>query len=701
MASRRFIGNLKRYHAQNLKFTLQDRWLDGNQLHWQEVKNEIFLNKRETRPKIRMFTPIVVVFSLVIILFLYEGLSALSLTSRVLFVLFLPGFSILLAMTSREFDLLEKLILSPIIGVAYTSLTALYLSVLHVPINEYTIILFVLLLSVPLLAYSWKRGRLKTRFKSSSMPFSYFVLILLFVVSIALISLPLPKNGILIPMGDDPATSTLAATMIAQQGKIPKSWAPYFPEQTQFTFPPGYPSVVAFLYLLDPSVSMPMLVSFFSAFFAIIHGEIFVLTRRVLHDIRIALCATAISALLSIGFYQMMIYGRFPALAGVALTLCLMLFSYLYSVNGNRKMLLLAGITLASLFLTYTISFITATLFVILFFCFGLIFFQNRKKSVFGGATVVVIGVGLSLPWVFNILSRLTIKVPLNEYQALLIWFNADSIRSEFGSANLFMYYSYWFVLFGIIGLLAVLVRRRIGSFLLAWFLSLVLLMLNEIFQIHFPGWYYLQSRAFLNPLLSFPLSVLGGIGFVKLYDFLKNRLRHSSRKFMKTYLPLLIVISLLLSTYYFESKPILANAEIQTNRMSTADYNAIIWISNNTPQDAVIFNDHWVGTPSTWIPVIGHRRIVMPLLSVSEVGWTNMMFTRQDESIIVAGSPNSTEALSILKKYNVSYIYLSNNVSSQVQNWRGNYDPHLFLQSPHYEVAFNEDSAWVIRVIY
>lgn len=652
-------------------------------------------------PNLRTFATIVVGFFLVFILFLVGGVSALSLTGRVLFVLFLPGFSILQAVTSREFDLLEKLILSPIIGVAYTSLMALYLSVLHVPINEYTVILSALLLSVPLLAYSWKKGRLKTPFRSSSMPFSYFVLILLIVVSIALISLPLPKNGILIPMGDDPATSTLAATMIAQQGKIPTSWAPYFPEQTQFTYPPGYPSIIAFLYVLDPSVSMPILVSLFSAFFAIIHGEIFVLTRRVSHDNRIALGATALSALLSVGFYQMMTYGRFPALTGVALTLCLLFFSYLYSVSGSRKMLLLAGVTLASLFITYSVSFITATIFVVLFFSFGLIFFENRKKSVFGGTTIAVIGVGLSLPWVFNILGRLTIKVPLKEYQALLIWFNTNSVRSEFGSGNLFMYYGYWLLLFGIIGLLAVLVRRRIGSFLLAWFLSIVLIMLNEVFQIHFPDWYYLQSGAFLNPLLSFPLVVLGGIGFVKLYDFLKNRLRHSSRKFMKTYLPLLIVASLLLTTYYFESKPILANAEVQTNRISTADYNAMIWISNNTPQDAVIFNDHWVGSPSTWIPVISHRRIVMPLLSVSEVGWSNMMFTRQDESLIIAGSPNSTEALSILKKYNVSYIYLSNTVSSQVQYWRNNFDPNLFLQSPHYEVAFNEDNAWVLKVIY
>jgi hypothetical protein len=90
-------------------------------------------------------------------------------------------------------------------------------------------------------------------------------------------------------MGDDPAISTLAATMIAEQGKIPQSWAPYFPEQAAFTYPPGYPSIVASLYLLDPSTSMPNLVSLFIGFFAIIHAQIFVVVRRIFHSYKKAL----------------------------------------------------------------------------------------------------------------------------------------------------------------------------------------------------------------------------------------------------------------------------------------------------------------------------------------------------------------------------------------------------------------------------
>ena len=657
---------------------------------------------RLRNPQFSKFTPIIIGSFLVFVLFLVGGISALSLTLRVLFILFLPGFSILQLTVSNEFGFLEKLILSPVIGIAVTSLMALYLSLSNVLINEQTVTISVLLISIPLLAYSWKKeGLRKTSFKLSFMSPTHVILLLLIVFSIVLISVPFPKNGILIPMGDDPTTSTLAATMIAQQGKIPQSWAPYFPEQSSFTYPPGYPSVIAFLYVLDPSCSMPLLVSLFSIFFAMIHSEIFVLTRRVLHDDRIALCATAFSALLSVGFYQMIITGRFPGLVGLALTLSLLLFSYLYSITGKRRLLLLAGITLASLFLTYTVSFITASLFVILFFSFRLVFFKHRKESIFGGATIIFVGIVLSLPWVLNIINRLMVRVPTREYDALLAWFDMYSVRSEIGPTNPAMYYGYWLFLFGIMGLLIVLVRKRSGSFLLAWLLSISLLMLNEIFKIPFPGWYYLQSGAFLNPTLSLPLSVLAGIGFVKAYDFLKKRLQNSSAKSVKTSLCFVLVVTLLLSTVALGAKTIVSRAALQTNRISSADYNAIMWISNNTPEDAVIFNDYWVGTPSTWIPVISHRRIVMPLLSISEVGWSNIMFTRQDESIIVAGDPNSTEALSILKKYDASYIYLSNNVSAQVQEWRNNYEPHLFLQSSHYELAFNEDNAWVIRVIY
>ncbi|MCW4002687.1 MAG: hypothetical protein NWE95_02085 [Candidatus Bathyarchaeota archaeon] len=651
--------------------------------------------KEITLPK---FTFIIIGFLLALIAFIIGGISALSLIARVLFVLFLPGYSILQALAWKDLRLTEKLILSPIIGIAYTTLTALYLSFLHVPINQYTIILSVLLLSVPLLAYSWRRGTLKTNLKPFTMPLSYLLLIALMIASVVLISFPWPENGILIPIGDDPATSTLAATLIAEQGTIPQSWAPYFPEQAQFTYPPAYPSVIAFLYLLDPSMSMPILVSFFSLSFVIIHAQVFIIARRVLNDDRIALCATAFTTLLSSGFYSMVTYGRFPALVGLALTLSTMLLLYLYSISGKLKLLLLAGATLASVFLAYTVSFITTALFIVLFSSFGLFFSQKKKQSILAGITVIVVGIGLALPWVINIFKRVMVPIPPMEYQALLAWFTTSSMRSEFGY-NSFMYYGYWLLLFGILTFTAVFVRRKSRSFLLAWFLSIFLLMLNEIFRVPFPGWYYLQS-SFLNPLLSLPILVIVAFCFVKAYDWVKNKLQVLAYKRWIN-LHSIIMIALLLSVLFIGVDTILPRNDIHINRISSADYNALMWISNHTPKDAVIYNDHWVGTSSTWIPVLSGRRIVMPLLSISEVGWSDMMFTRQDESRIVAKDPRSAEALAILKKYNASYIYLSNYASHQVQKWRDNYNVTLFLESAHYELVFNEEDAWVIKINY
>lgn len=658
--------------------------------------------------QIPKFTPIAVGIFLIVVLFLVGGVYALSLTGTVLFVLFLPGFSILQVAASEEFDFLEKLILSPIIGIAFVSLMTLYLSLLNVPINELTVIISVLLLSVPLLAYSWKRGGLKkTSFKSSIAPSTFFVLMLFIVISIVLISIPFPTNGLLLPMGDDPASPALVATMITQQGKIPQSWAPYFPEQSSFTYPPGYPSVLAFLSLIDPLCTMTILMTLFSSFFAVVHGQIFVLTRKVFNDNRIALCSAAFSAVLSGGFYQMINNGRIPALVGVALTLNLILFSYLYSITGKRKLLLLAGITLASLFIVYSVAFITAAFFVILFFLFGLIFSKHRKESLFGAVTIISTGLVFSLPWVLNILNRLVTQVPTREYEALVLWFSRYSLQNEMGLTN-FVYYGYLLLLFGIAVLLTIFIRRRRGSFLLAWFLSIFLLMLNEIVKIQFPGWYYLQAGSFLHPTLSLPLAVLAGLGFVKAYDFLKKRLQNSSRKVIKTKAHFILIAFLLLFTAILGATTVLGNSEInrdlnglQLERMPTADYNAMMWLSNNTPEDVVIFNDHWIGTRSIWIPTVSHRRILMPLLSISEIGWTDIMFTRQDESLIITNDPNSAEALAILQKYNVSYIYLSAAYSAQVAEWRNNYNTTLFLQSPHYELAFNEDNAWVIRVIY
>jgi hypothetical protein len=643
------------------------------------------------------------------VLLLFGGISALSLVIRILFVLVLPGFSILQVTATKELDFLEKMVLSPVIGIAVASLLSLYLSLLNIPINATTVIMAVLLISIPLLAYSWKRGKLKkTSFKSSFNQTTVSILALLVTASIIIISLPIPRNGILIPTGDDPATSTLVATMIVQQGKIPQSWAPYFPEQTTFTYPPGYPSLLAFLHLLDTSNSIPALATLFAALFAIIPCQVFVLTRRLIGNIRIALCSAAFLALLSFGFYHMVKNGRFPALVGLALTSNLLLFSYLYFTTGKRRLLLLASISLAGLFLVYSTSFIIASLSVVLFFSFALLFSGNKKESLVGAATVIILGIALVIPWIINILNRIMVRVPTREYEALVTWFNRYSLQNNIGSANIFIYYCYWLLLLGIVVFLAIKIRKRNASLLLAWFLSICLLMSNEIFQFHFPGWYYLQSWNFLNPNLTVPFSILAGIVIIKTSDVVDKNLRKFSRKVSKNKWRNSLIVAPLLAiilggiVIIFWTPEINDGLEIlQENRISTADYNAIQWISANTPEDAVIFNDHWVATPSIWIPIISHRRIVMPLLSISEVGWTEIMFTRQDESIIVARYPNSSEALSILKKYEVSYIYLSNRYNIQIEEWRNNYNASLFLQSPHYELAYNEENAWIIRVIY
>ena len=643
------------------------------------------------------------------VLLLVGGISALSLVIRVLFVLVLPGFSILQVTAAKELDFLEKMVLSPIIGIAVTSLLSLYFSLLNIPINATTVITAVLLISIPPLAYLWKRGKLrKTSFKSSFNQTTFSILALLVTMSIIIISLPIPKNGILIPTGDDPATPTLVATMIVQQGKIPQSWAPYFPEQTTFTYPPGYPSLLAFLYLLDTSNSIPALATLFAALFAIIPCQVFVLTRRLMGNLRIALCSAAFLALLSFGFYQMVKNGRFPALAGLALISNLLIFSYLYFATGKRKLLLLASISLAGLFLVYSTSFIIASLSVVLFFSFALLFSGNKKESLVGAATVIILGIAFVIPWIINILNRIMVRVPTREYEALVTWFSRYSLQNNIGSANIFIYYCYWLLLLGIIVFLAIKIRKRNASLLLAWFLSVCLLMSNEIFQLHFPGWYYLQSWNFLNPNLTVPFSILAGIAIIKTSDVVDERVRKFSRKMSKSKWRNSLIVAPLLAIILGGIVIISWTPEIndtleilRENRISTADYNAIQWISDNTPEDAVIFNDHWVATPSIWIPIISHRRIVMPLLSISEVGWTEIMFARQDESIIVARYPNSSEALSILKKYEVSYIYLSNRYNIQIEEWRKNYDASLFLQSPHYELAYNEDNAWIIRVIY
>jgi hypothetical protein len=643
---------------------------------------------------------VVILFCLVAAVVIAGGFSALSIMGRIAFVLFLPGFAILQALVPEHFDLGEKVILSFIIGFAYSSLTALYFSFLKVAINAYTVVLSVLLLSVPLLVYSWRKGTFMSSLKAPIKSSSYIILILLLVVSVIFLSMPWSDNGIVFPIGDDPATSTLAATLIAQQGKIPQSWAPYFPDQSTFAYSPAYPSVTAFLYLLDTSISIPVIATYFLAFFAIINAEVFVLIKRIFNNERVALVAAAFTALGSLSFYMMAQNGRYPALIGTALTLSLILFTYLYANTGSRKLLLLAAISFAGTFLAYSVSFITSLIFVLCFFIFKLIFSDKKKQTVLGATGLLGVGIALCLPWVANIVSRLSMKTPPREVDALITWFGGATVKAQFGASNILSYYGYWVLLIGILGVLVYFIKAKGARILLAWFLSTIVLLANEIFLIRFPGWYYLQTAAFINPLVSFILLVLLGVGVAKGFLLLRNKKFFSGHKYRSRFFSLIFVI-LLLASIGVGANRVVEHLGHNTNRIPAADMHALTWLSENTPQDSVIYTDHWVGVGSIWIPVISHRQVTMALLSISEVGWSDSMFTRQDESLIVTKDPNSTEALNILYQYNASYIYLSDHYSQQVEAWRNNYNVTKFQESNHYQVVFQEQNAVIIKISY
>jgi uncharacterized membrane protein len=73
-----------------------------------------------------------------------------------LFVVMLPGFALLQATVPDAFDLTERLILAPIVGIAFTTVVAVYLSFVGIPITRLTVVLMVLLVSLPLFAYAWQ-----------------------------------------------------------------------------------------------------------------------------------------------------------------------------------------------------------------------------------------------------------------------------------------------------------------------------------------------------------------------------------------------------------------------------------------------------------------------------------------------------------------------------------------------------------------
>jgi hypothetical protein len=269
---------------------------------------------------------------------------------------------------------------------------------------------------------------------------------------------------------------------------------------------------------------------------------------------------------------------------------------------------------------------------------------------------------------------------PGESLQLMQLWFLPETFRIQMLAERI----GILIVFCGAGGIL--FLKKREVSFFMAWIGSLGCIALLSIFPVSFP----FQFIVLANRLVDFmflPLALLSGV-------FLSRILKG---KYIA--LSFLLIIPVLPHMYavprYSEEFTFYADC----GDFAT-DQAGIMWLMENTPPDAVILNEWWTGTGSSWITSLAHRRLIFPYLYVHDHFLDTLSIAQRGREVLWIGlTPDSKRAHALLREWNVDYIFLSSSVEDRVRWRRDIWNVSQMISSPHYTMLFNEGETYIFRI--
>jgi hypothetical protein len=269
---------------------------------------------------------------------------------------------------------------------------------------------------------------------------------------------------------------------------------------------------------------------------------------------------------------------------------------------------------------------------------------------------------------------------PQETLQLMQLWFIPETFRLQMLAERI----GILMVICGAGGILCL--KKKESVFFIAWIGSLGCIALISMLPIAFPFQFiFLANR--LVDFMFLPLALLSGI-------FLFHILR--GKYIILTFLLMLPLVPHFYAvprysgefTFYADSEDF------------AADRAGIEWLMENTSPDAVILNEWWTGTGSSWIGSLAHRRLIFPYLSVHDHFLDILSITQRGREVFwINLSPDSEHAHMLLKEWDVDYIFLSSYVEDRVRWRRDIWNVPQMISSPHYTVMFNRGETYIFRV--
>jgi hypothetical protein len=502
------------------------------------------------------------------------------------------------------------------------------------------------------------------------------------------------------PMWGDSYHHTMIAQLLADNGGLFDSWAPYAELQT-FTYHFGFHSAVAVFHWFT-GIAMHKATLWVGQ---ILNG----LAVLVLYPLIIWLGGnrwSGVIAILAVGLLLPMPmyyvnWGRYTQLAGqVILPATIVLSGACFeSPRWKWSLVGLVWVVIGGLALTHYRVLIFYVIFVTAF-----LILRVRKNSwrrvmfrVCGAGTGAVV---LFLPWFLETLAG---RITSTFFQQLT---TAPEQVSPFirqynaiGDLTLYMPPVLWLIFMIAIGL--ALWRRRHGFLLVLLWWFLILLATNPEW-LSLPGTGSISNFALLI-CIYIPAGLLIG-------DMLGEWITQRSEK-LRWMIPLTAATVCALGVAGFPVR--MKDLDVARHALVTRpDLRAMVWIRENTPENAhFLVNSFFayggsliVGSDGGWwLPLLANRaNTAPPILYVAEQGsrtdyvqWINDL-----SHYVINKGINSPETLTMLRERNIRYVYIGK------RQGRVNYDelnvlsPETLLNSPHYRLVYNRDRVLIFEMV-
>jgi hypothetical protein len=503
------------------------------------------------------------------------------------------------------------------------------------------------------------------------------------------------------PMWGDGFQHTMITQLIIDNQGLFDSWQPYA-ALTSFTYHFGFHTDAAVLHWLtglDASYAT-LLAGQLVNILAVL--SLYPLAKRLAHGSHWAgITAVVIGGFLSSMPMYYTNWGRYTQLTGqVILPVVIILFWILAEKpQSGWHGPALAGTAIGGLALTHYRVLIFALLALPLF----LIFYLRRsnfRQFLSNYAVAGIVGALIFLPWFIHVYGGAIYSHLVSQLSTPAQSISAST--NEYNSIQPLNTYlsTFLWVLTGFSLLWGFLRRQKEVVIFALWWLML-LLAAN-------PHWLQLSGTGALsNFAIAIAIYIFAGVILGASVGWLteSNRL-HGLRWSYAA-----IAVVLLLSSFYFGYQRLKDIIPAQFSLVTNPDVHASQWIQLNLPNDATFLVNSFfaygdsviVGSDAGWwLPLLAHRTVTTPPLTYGFESGPTPDYVAQVNALwytVEHYGVTSQQAIDMLKKYGVHYVYIGQ------QNGSVNYsgpvilDADAMIASGEYKQVYHQDRVWILEL--